>query len=121
MDSCPLEISEVAEVVHLRFVVFGGFLRELIDLDGDLGILVRFRGAKEFGVHPRKIPGRYYRARMGPTRTVRPHQPELGDQVGIYFKIIKINFSAGAIFLGKSRKTFDRYFRGGETHTRRFT
>ena len=49
MDSCSLEISKMKEVVHFRFAVKGkDFRPEIIDLDCDLSILVRFRRTKKF-------------------------------------------------------------------------
>ena len=58
MDSCPLEISEMKEVVHFRFAFNAmDFLREIIDLDNDLSMSARFRITKIFRVQPRKSPG----------------------------------------------------------------
>ena len=53
MDSCSLEISDMKEVVHFRFVVGGkDSPREIIELENDLSISVPFKITKSFGVHP---------------------------------------------------------------------
>ena len=67
MDGCSLEIPEMEQVVHLRYVFRGRkFPSDIIILENDLS-----------------IPGRFYEEHVGPKGTVKP-QSKCGHSGGIY-------------------------------------